>query len=104
MLFRRTRKTRYLAEGYIAAVAHTLTPILDARVVYGDGSDRYDTVFVMESHDRKWQLIGTYDEIISVTSAIDEMLYTWVYNNDRTSWFGYEKPNRQERESGHGEE
>lgn len=100
MLFRRMRKTRYLSDGFVAAVAETLIPLSDARVIYGDGKDRYDTIFVVESGDKRFQVIGTYDHIIRLSSQIDQRMYEWVYNNSRIDWLSYDKPNREEKGAG----
>jgi hypothetical protein len=104
MRFRLPHKIRYLDDGRIASVAETLLPLAPARVIYGDGTDKHDTIFVIESSDTRFQLIGTYGDLIGLTNAINNELYAWAYNNNHIGWFGYQKPNREERQAGNGQE
>jgi hypothetical protein len=100
--FRRTHKTASLSRGFIATVVDTVTPLQLARIIYGDGVDKHDTVFSLESHDGKFRMIGTYNQLMTFSDAISARMMEWIYENDSAAWLGYPPATDKGKGAGNG--
>lgn len=87
MLSRNRRRQPSGTEHRYAVCTGSVLPIRSPLRVYGNGKDKNKTVFVLESADYQFQMLGTYEEFMELAAEIMNRMYSWALENGRSDWF-----------------